>query len=116
MLPERGADVVIEAVGSKEALEAAFDLVAVFGRVANIGVHTEPVLLPIEKLWIKNFTFTSGMLSCTSTPKLLQLIASGSLDASPIITHKIPLDKAVEAYAMAEAADESRATKIILHR
>ncbi|PRY07802.1 alcohol dehydrogenase catalytic domain-containing protein [Kineococcus rhizosphaerae] len=116
VLPEHGADVVIEAVGSKDTLEAAFDLVAVFGRVANIGVHSEPVSLPIEQMWIKNFVFTSGMMSCTSTPKLLELVASGAIDVSPIITHKIPLERAAEAYAMAESADENQATKIVLVR
>ncbi|ACC73997.1 Alcohol dehydrogenase GroES domain protein [Paraburkholderia phymatum STM815] len=116
LCPKGGADVVIEAVGKKETLEGAFALVNTFGRVANIGVHTSPVSLPIESMWIKNLTLTTGMLSCRCVPTLLDLQSKGEIRASSLITHRFKLFDTVRAYETFSSASTSKATKVFIGR
>src|SRR5947208_2294055 len=55
-----GADVSIEAVGVPAAFELAVTLARPGGRIANIGVHGEPVVLHLEGQWIRDITITTG--------------------------------------------------------
>ena len=93
-----GADVAIEAVGVPETFELCADLVRPGGRVANVGVHGHSATLHLEKLWIRDVTITTGLVDTFTTPRLLELIASGRLDATPFATHRFPLDETMAAY------------------
>lgn len=114
LCPSGEADVVIEAVGKKETLEAAFSMVGVFGRVANIGVHTQPVTLPIQNLWIKNLTISSGMSNCCSIDELISLQASGKIIASELISHTFSFKDIVLAYDFFTNAEKNKANKIYI--
>src|SRR5690606_1944013 len=76
-----GADVAMEAVGVPATFELAAQLIRPGGRVANIGVHGEPVALHLEDLWIRNVTITTGLVDTYSTPTLLKLTESHQVDA-----------------------------------
>src|ERR1700740_2152388 len=82
-----GADVSIEAVGLPATFEMAVKLVRPGGRIANVGVHGAPVTLDLENQWIRDITITTGLGDTYSTPTLLQLVASGQLNAERFITH-----------------------------
>jgi alcohol dehydrogenase len=49
-----------------------------------------------------------------STPRLLELIASGRLDPTPFATHRFPLDETMTAYDTFDAAAETNALKVVL--
>jgi alcohol dehydrogenase len=51
-----GYDTVIEAVGIPLTFEICQQLVAVGGRIANMGVHGTKVDLHLEKLWDRNIS------------------------------------------------------------
>jgi alcohol dehydrogenase len=112
----RGADVVMEAVGIPQTLEAAFDLVVPYGHVANIGVHGHPVTLPIDRLWIENITITMGLVDGVTAPMLLDLVAEGSLDIRPMGTHTFALGQMHEAYDVFAEAAQNDALKVVLRR
>jgi len=109
-----GADVVVEAVGLPETFELCTELVRPGGHVANIGVHGHPATLHLETLWTKDLTITTGLVDTFSTPRLLQLIAEGRLDATPFATHRFALDETVDAYDTFAAAAETDALKVVL--
>jgi alcohol dehydrogenase len=109
-----GADVAIEAVGVPETFELCAELVRPGGRVANVGVHGHPATLHLEKLWIRDVTITTGLVDTFSTPRLLGLIASGRLDATPFATHRFPLGETMAAYDSFAAAAETNALKVVL--
>ena len=111
-----GADVVMEAVGVPASLEACFDLVKPGGNVANIGVHGRPASLPIEKLWTRNITLTTGLVNMTTGPMMLDLIAAGKLDVKPMGTHHFKLDNVMGAYDVFSAAAKNQALKMIIER
>jgi alcohol dehydrogenase len=109
-----GADVAIEAVGLPETFELCTELVRPGGHVANVGVHGHPATLHLETLWTKDVTITTGLVDTFSTPRLLQLITSGRLDATLFATHRFALDETLDAYDTFAAAAESDALKVVL--
>jgi alcohol dehydrogenase len=109
-----GADVAVEAVGVPETFELCTAIVRPGGHVANVGVHGHPATLHLETLWIKDITITTGLVDTFTTPRLLQLIAEGRLDATPFATHHFALDETLEAYDTFGAAAETDALKVVL--
>ena len=109
-----GADVAMEAVGVPATFELAAQLIRPGGRVANIGVHGEPVSLHLEDLWIRNVTITTGLVDTYSTPTLLKLTASHQVDVTRFITHHFTLDQFMEAYDVFGRAADTGALKVVL--
>ena len=107
-----GADVAVEAVGVPETFELCTAIVRPGGHVANVGVHGHSATLHLETLWIKDITITTGLVDTFTTPRLLQLIAEGRLDATPFATHHFALDETLEAYDTFGAAAETDALKV----
>ena len=111
-----GADVVIEAVGVPETFELCTELVRPGGHVANVGVHGKPATLHLESLWIKNVTITTGLVDTFSTPTLLSMVASGSLDPTRFATHHFALEDIGQAYEVFGNAATTDALKVILSK
>ena len=109
-----GADVVMEAVGVPASFELCTELVRPGGRVANIGVHGKPATLHLESLWIKDVTMTTGLVDTWTTPRLLQLVRSGQLDPSGIVTHTFALEEMMTAYDVFDRAGDTGALKVVL--
>lgn len=98
----RGADVVLEAVGSPEATRLAVDLVRPGGTVAAAGVHTEErfAFTPGEA-YDKNLTYRAGRCPARFwAEKLLPLVAEGKYDLGAMISHRLPLAEGPGAYRL----------------
>lgn len=112
----RGADTVIEAVGVPETFEMCTRLVHAGGRVANVGVHGRSVELPLQQLWDKDITITTGLVDASSTGRLLSLLAHGRLRLPRLITHRYGLDEIQDAYDVFADASTSGAIKVAMFR
>ncbi|MER6306314.1 alcohol dehydrogenase catalytic domain-containing protein [Streptomyces sp. NPDC001657] len=111
-----GADVVIEAVGAPESFVLCTRAVRPGGHIANIGMHGKPVTLHLEALWRKNITISTGQVDTFSIPWLLDLVVSGRLHISELVTHSFTLDQMEEAYDVFSRGAETGALKVALHR
>ena len=111
-----GADVSVEAVGVPATFELAASLARPGGRIANIGVHGEPVALHLEELWIRNVTITTGLVDTYSTPTLLRLVTGRQVMPDRFVTHHFTLDQFDEAYDVFGRAAETAALKVVLTR
>jgi alcohol dehydrogenase len=111
-----GADVIIEAVGKPETFELAIGLTRPGARVANVGMHAKPAALHLEDQWIRDITISTGLVDTYSTPMFLRLLATGQLDASRFITHRLNFDNFDEAYDLASRPAETGALKVVLSR
>jgi len=109
-----GADVAIEAVGVPPTFELCAALVRPGGRVANVGVHGEPVTLHLEDLWIKDVTITTGLVDTFSTPTLLKLITAHQVDPQSFITHHFTMGQFVDAYDVFARAADTGALKVVV--
>jgi len=109
-----GADVAIEAVGLPATFDLCQSIVAPGGRIANVGVHGKPVLLHLETLWSQNVTLTTGLVDTSSTPLLLKMAQSGTLQPGRLVTHRFPLAETMAAYDAFENAGLEKALKVVL--
>jgi alcohol dehydrogenase len=108
----RGVDAAVDAVGHPDALDSAIRLVRKAGTVVAIGVYAEPCQVHMGLVWIKALTLKSGHANVIGhVDRVLGMLASGSLDPTPLVTHHMPLDDAPEAYGV---YDRREALKIVL--
>jgi alcohol dehydrogenase len=86
------------------------------GTVANVGVHGTSVDLPLLDLWIRDIAITTGLVSTSTAPMLLKLVAQGRLAAERFATHHFTFDHVLEAYDTFGRAAESKALKVVIKR
>jgi 2-desacetyl-2-hydroxyethyl bacteriochlorophyllide A dehydrogenase len=108
----RGADAVIDAVGHPDALELACRLARKAGTVSATGVYAERTEVHMGIVWIKALTLKTGHANVIKhVDPVLERLASGELDPTPLVTHHMALDEAAEAY---DVYDRREALKIVL--
>jgi 2-desacetyl-2-hydroxyethyl bacteriochlorophyllide A dehydrogenase len=108
----RGVDVAVDAVGHPDALELACRLARKAGTVSAIGVYAERIQLHMGIVWIKALTLRTGHANVIGhVDRVLAMMEAGVLDPSPLVTHRMKLDDAPEAY---EVYDRREALKIVL--
>jgi threonine dehydrogenase-like Zn-dependent dehydrogenase len=110
----RGADVVIEAVGTPAAFERSLDIVRRGGKVVVMGVFTsELVQAQIGVWWIRalqvRFAGTTPVHAWWG--RAMAEVRAGRLDPTPIVSHRLPLEEAPKGY---ELFDTRQATKVLL--
>lgn len=109
-----GVDVAIEAVGIPQTFDMCVSLIRPGATVANVGVHGKSVELKLQELWIKDVTITTGLVSATTTPMLLKLVAQGKISPEKFVTHRFKLDQMMEAYDTFGRAAETKAMKVAI--
>lgn len=109
---ELGADVVVDAVGDAAPLALAISLARDAGTVSGIGAYAGNAEVPIGLAWLKGLQLRLGLANVIAhLDRVLALLAAGKLDPAPLVTHRMPLDEAGEAYAI---YDRREALKIVL--
>jgi threonine dehydrogenase-like Zn-dependent dehydrogenase len=111
----RGADAVLEVVGSPSATRTALDLVRPGGVVASVGVHTEPhfAFSPVEA-YDKNLTYRTGRCPARHyMERLLPLVSERRLALGSLVSHRLPLADGPRGYALFDAKQDG-CTKVVL--
>ena len=108
----RGIDVAVDAVGHPDALELAIRIARKAGTVVAIGVYAERAEVHMGLVWIKGLTLKAGPANVIGhVDRVLGMLSAGTLDPTPLVTHHLGLDDAVEAYRL---YDRREALKIVL--
>jgi alcohol dehydrogenase len=111
-----GVDVAIEAVGIPQTFGMATEIIRPGGTVANVGVHGTSVELRLQDLWIKDIAITTGLVSATTTPMLLKLVAQGKLTPEKFVSHRFTFETIMDAYDTFARAAETKALKVVITR
>lgn len=104
----RGADVVICAIGVPALARQAIDLAAYGGRISLFagfsgGVTAE---MDVNAIHYNELTVTGAFgLARRDFDLAFDLVASGRFDVKSLVTHRYPLEDAVEAFAAAESGN-----------
>jgi 2-desacetyl-2-hydroxyethyl bacteriochlorophyllide A dehydrogenase len=107
-----GVDVVVDAVGDPAPLEMAISLARDAGTVSGIGAYAGRGEVPLGLAWLKGLTLRLGLANVIAhVDRVLALLEAGKLDPAPLVTHRMKLDEAAEAYAL---YDRREAMKIVL--
>lgn len=98
-----GADCVAIAVGLEPVLKQALQLVRRGGRIVEIGLFDTAPRIEISKLQVGEI----GLLGCNMYTRMdfeqvLNALRTGSVDARPLITHVLPIERVAEGIEMVE--------------
>jgi alcohol dehydrogenase len=98
----RGVDVAIEALGTQATFEAALRVLRPGGTLSSLGVYSGDLTIPLG-------AFAAGLgeykIVTTLCPggkermrRLMEVVASGRIDLTPLVTHRFKLDQIEQAY------------------
>jgi S-(hydroxymethyl)glutathione dehydrogenase/alcohol dehydrogenase len=102
--------------GSKSAIEIASQAVRKGGTVVLVGVYGARYnMFPLGDFFARNITLKMGQCPVHSYVRpILELIRSGRIDATDIITHRLPLDRGDHAYEIIDRKLDS-CIKVVLN-
>ena len=109
----KGADLVIEAVGSVETLNQALQLAKPLGRVAVFGLPPTMDRVPFD--WDTFFRKRLDMhtvFGAQDEPGLpafqlaVDFIRSGEIDMAPFVTHQFPIEEVQRAFDLADSKED----------
>lgn len=112
----RGADAVLEAVGSESAVKLAYELLRPGGIIASVGVHTTErfAFSPIEA-YNKNVTFKIGRAPVRPLmPRLIEQTLQSDKDMTRIITHRFSLKDGEMAYRLFDSKQNGCIKAVLL--
>ena len=100
----QGAHVVVDSISSTESMATAHAAVRAGGSIACLGMDHFMGKTP-EVNWfdqfLRNITITGGLVPGKAyIPRLLELVESGRMDPSPMLTHRLPLSDGADGYRM----------------
>jgi L-iditol 2-dehydrogenase len=111
----RGADVIIVAAPAHAAQEAALDLAAISGRINFFGglpKDRPTITIDSNLIHYKELVITATTACSTADCwQASQIINSGLVDLSGIVSQRFPLKEAVAAFA---AAEDRKSLKVVL--
>jgi threonine dehydrogenase-like Zn-dependent dehydrogenase len=99
-----GADVAIEALGTQQTFESALRCLRPGGTLSSLGVYSGKLEIPYE-------AFAAGLadnrIVTTLCPggkermrRLIEVVKSGRVDFTPLLTHTFSLEKITDAYEL----------------
>ena len=99
-----GADVVYECSGVASAAAGAIDVLRPGGTIVFVGIPLEPIPYDISKAQIKEARIEHVFRYAHIFPNCVNMLASGAIDVSPLITKTLSFEQSVEAFELASTA------------
>ncbi len=109
-----GAQRVFNTVGSSESIIESLQMLANLGVVVLMATREEEFVVPSLMISGERAIKTSANALLSDFPKALDLLEMGMLKVDPLVTHRFPLSRAMEAFSVACNKDRHGAVKIIL--
>ena len=97
-----GADAVLEVAGGGDTFRLAWECARPNAVVTVVALYEEAQTLPLPEMYGKNLVFKTGGVDGCDCEETLRLIARGSIDTTPLITHTFPLRQIDAAYDLFE--------------
>jgi L-iditol 2-dehydrogenase len=111
-------DVVVEAAGSVDAVELSTRLVREGGRIVALGIagRDRDLTLPADRIPLRDLTIHGSVGYTTAAwAKTVGLLRERLLDLDPIVTHRFPLDRYEDAFALMDARSGVVARIVLEH-
>jgi threonine 3-dehydrogenase len=109
-----GAEVVLEMSGNARAIDQGTRMLARGGRMSLLGLPDGPVTLDLNDQVIfkeAKILGITGREMFRTWQQTTTLLSTGRVDVSPVITHRLPLERYEEAF---ETAASGHAAKVIV--
>ncbi len=115
----RGADVVVEATGDREAVQLCQSLVRQFGTLVLFGIQLDPIVpMDLNMLLYKQPTIIPTANTFTADParvvrEMVELKERGWIDPGRLVTHQVPFEEVQRSYDMYEH-QQDEVIKVVL--
>jgi threonine 3-dehydrogenase len=106
-----GVDVLLEMSGHPSAIRQGFKLLRMGGRASLLGIPSRPVELDLANAIIFKGATVHGINGRKMYETWYQaeaLLREGHIDLSPVITHRLPLERFDEAMHLLESGEASK--------
>jgi L-iditol 2-dehydrogenase len=106
-------DVLLECSGAPAALTGGMRALAPAGRVALVGMGADTVTLDVALVQGRELSMTGVFRYANTYPLALQLISSGAVNVTDVITHRFPLEDTERALTISQT--DRRSLKAMVH-
>jgi 2-desacetyl-2-hydroxyethyl bacteriochlorophyllide A dehydrogenase len=108
-----GAATVFEVSGSPQAFNQGLAMLRKGGTLVTFGIYPREISIDITRNVVREMKVIRGVYGASRTAwsKVLHFMASGQIRVAPLITHRLPLERADEGF---RACVERKAMKVIL--
>jgi L-gulonate 5-dehydrogenase len=83
-------------------LEEALRLAGPAGRIGILDFSPEPSAIPQQEITKKELSLLGSRLNRRLIPRVIEWLASGRIEAAPLVTHELDFRQAPEAFALIE--------------
>uniref|UniRef100_A0A8C5SJ43 Sorbitol dehydrogenase n=1 Tax=Laticauda laticaudata TaxID=8630 RepID=A0A8C5SJ43_LATLA len=104
-------DITLECTGAESCIQTGIYATRSGGTLVLVGLGPEMVTLPIVNAAVREVDIRGIFRYCNTWPMAIAMLASKKINVQPLVTHRFPLEKAVEAF---EATKKGIGIKIML--
>ncbi len=109
VLAGRGFDVVLEATGAEAVVRLGLDLLRPGGIFVAGGIHERPAALDVTLMVRRELEIRGSYRSPPATwNEVVAALTAAPGTFAPMITHRLPLEQGIEAFALARRRDGSK--------
>lgn len=110
----RGADLVVEATNAPEGMADAIAAARIGGRVLMVGIPDgDYYTLPAAEARRRGLSIKFARRMGETFPRAIALAEAGKVDLAATVSHRLPLDKAPDAFEMQAALADSALKSVI---
>lgn len=111
-MPVPATDVFFEATGAGPVFKQIVGLAKMAARVVVVGVHKTPIELHLVDVLIRELTIVGSMAYPKEFPLVLDMLATGAVDCTALISHRYPLSEFKT--AVDTAKNPAKAMKVMI--
>ncbi|XP_062439610.1 sorbitol dehydrogenase isoform X2 [Rhea pennata] len=104
-------DITVECTGVQACVQAGIYATRSGGTLVLVGLGPEMVTVPIVNAAVREVDIKGIFRYCNTWPMAIALLASKRINVKPLVTHRFPLEKALEAF---ETTKRGEGIKVML--
>lgn len=110
--PVVNANLWFEATGSGPVLQSIIAMAPSRARMVVVAVHHTPVPVDFQMALGKELDFTMSLAYPDEFPEVIAILESGTVDVSAMISHRLPSEDFIAAFAIAQ--DKEASAKVLV--
>jgi threonine dehydrogenase-like Zn-dependent dehydrogenase len=106
-MPMPGSTVIFEATGVRSVFESIVNTAGPGSRIGLVGLHKQAASVDLVMLLAKEISVIPAMGYGSEFAEVIEMLASGKLDPTVMVTHHFPLSRILEAFDVARDTDSA---------
>lgn len=106
-----GVDVVLECSGAESSIHLAIQSAGVGGQIVCVGCQADQVNIPLNLAVMQEVDIKGVFRYRNCYPLALSLVESGKINLKPLVTHRFPIERSLEAF---ETCSRGEGVKILI--